>query len=289
MTTEVALQTLANSVVASGFYGIMAVGLALIFGVMRQANYAHGELFMVGAYAVWLLFSEGNWPFFPAVLAGIGIVAGIGILMERGIFRPARGNVVQGFIMSIGMIFILQVLVGRIWGVGLAKPVPLAFPGTLEILGAAIRMQRVIVIPIAFGSLGALWLFLSRVKLGRALRAVAQDPDAANLQGISINKMSMLAMAIAGAFAGLAGGLMAPIHQVTPYMGHAIVLTTFVVVIVGGVGSLQGAIVTAIIFGFLHTVVTTLIDATTAMMIGVLVMGIILAVRPKGLMGREAA
>jgi len=80
---------------------------------------------------------------------------------------------------------------------------------------------------------------------------------------------------------------MAPIHQVTPYMGHAIVLTTFVIVIVGGIGSLQGAVITAILFGFLHTIVTTVLDATTALIIGVLVMGVILAVRPKGLMGRE--
>lgn len=286
---QLVLQTLANSVVASGFYGIMAVGLALVFGVMRMANYAHGEFFMVGAYAVWLLYGEANWPFFPAVVAGMGIVIGIGLLAERGIFRPVRGNVVTGFIMSIGMVFILQVLVGRIWGVGLAKPVPLAFPGSLEFLSAAIRMQRIIVIPIAFGSLGALWFFLNRVKLGRALRACAQDPDAAALQGISINRMSMLSMGIASAFAGLAGGLMAPIHIVTPYMGHAIILTAFVVVIVGGAGSLQGAITTAIIFGFLHTIVTTVLDATTALIIGVLLMLTVLTIRPRGLMGREEA
>ncbi|MFC1956666.1 branched-chain amino acid ABC transporter permease, partial [Chloroflexota bacterium] len=141
--------------------------------------------------------------------------------------------------------------------------------------------------PISMGMLGGLWFFLHRVKLGRALRAMTQDPEAAALQGISINRMALLAMAIAAALAGAAGGLMSSIHLVTPYMGGAVILMSLIIVIVGGSGSLEGAVLAAIIFGFLHTIVTTLLDSTVANIIAALVMGVMLAVRPEGLLGRE--
>jgi len=134
-----------------------------------------------------------------------------------------------------------------------------------------------------------LWLFLRRFKLGRAVRAVAQDPEASALQGISINKIALVAMAIAAAFAGVAGALMSPIDIVDPYMGHAIVWIALMIVIVGGTGSLEGALIAAIIFGTLHTVVTTLADSMVANIIGALTLLAILAFRPKGILGREEA
>lgn len=286
---ELALQTVANAWVATFLYAVVAVGLALIFGVMRTANFAHGEFFMVGAYTVWLLYARGDWPFPAAVLAAVGVVAGIGLITERTIFRPLRGNVVAGLIASLGLVFILQVIVGRIWGLGMSKPVPPAFPGSLEILGASVGWQRFIMIPAGITMLGLLWLFLHRFKLGRALRATAQDPEAAALQGISIDRMALLAMGIAAAFAGVAGALMASIYPVTPYMGHTVILMTFIIVIVGGTGSLEGAFLAAILFGFLHTIVTTVLDSTIANIIVTVVMAVVLAIRPKGLLGREEA
>ena len=137
--------------------------------------------------------------------------------------------------------------------------------------------------------LGLLWLFLHRFKLGRALRATAKDPEAAALQGISTDRMALLAMGIAAAFAGVAGALMASIYPVTPYMGHTVILMTFIIVIVGGTGSLEGAFLAAILFGFLHTIVTTVLDSTIANIIVTVVMAVVLAIRPKGLLGREEA
>lgn len=284
---ELALQTMANAWVATFLYAVVAVGLALIFGVMRTANFAHGEFFMIGSYVVWLLCSRGDLPFPAAVLAAVGVVVGISLIAERGIFRPLRGNVVTSFIASIGLLFILQVAVGRIWGVGLAKPVPAAFPGSLEILGATIAWERFIIIPAGITMLGLLWFFLNRIKAGQALRACAQDPEAASLQGISMNRMAALAFGIAGAFAGVAGALRASIDSVTPYMGHTVILMAFIIVIVGGAGSLQGAVLAAILFGFLHTIVTTVLNSTIANIIAAVVMAVVLSIRPKGLLGRE--
>ncbi|UCG54676.1 MAG: branched-chain amino acid ABC transporter permease [Dehalococcoidia bacterium] len=284
---EFAIQTVANAWVATFLYAVLAVGLALIFGVMRTANFAHGEFFMVGAYVVWLLYSRSDWPFPVAVVAAMGIVTGIGMITELGVFRTLRGNVVAGLIASLGLVFILQVTVGRIWGLGLAKPVAPFFPGSLEILGANVGWQRFSIIPAGLTMLGILWLFLNRFKMGQALRATAQDPEAAALMGISINRMALLAMGISAAFAGVAGALMSSVYPVEPYMGHAVILMAFIIVIVGGTGSLIGAFVAAIMFGFIHTVVTTVFDSTVAIIIACVTMAIILAVRPKGLLGRE--
>ncbi len=280
------IQTCANSAVAAGIYALVAVGLAMVFGVMQMANLAHGEFYMVAAYAVWVLYAKHHLPFFAAVAIAMGIVGAMGLAVERGLFRPMRGQVVSGFIATAGLMFMLQVGVGRIWGVGLDKPVPPAFTGAVNILGAVIGWQRVVVIIAAAVMLGMLWFFMHRLKLGRALRAVAQDPEAAALQGISINKMTALAMFIGSVFAGAAGALMAPVYPVNPYMGHVVILIAFIVIIVGGLGSIEGTILASIMFGFLYTFVTTVLDGVIASIIGVVTMLTVLALRPQGLMGR---
>ena len=289
MDVATLIQTIANSIVAGSIYAIVAVGLAMAFGVMKMANFAHGEFFMVGAYVVYVFYALLGWPFPAAVIMAIPIVAAMGVATERLIFFPTRGNVLAGFMATAGLAFILQVLVGQTWGVGLMRSVPTPYMGAADILGSRIGWQRLLVIPTAFTMLALLWVLLFKTKPGKALRACAQDPETARIQGISINRMTMLAMAISGACAGLAGALMAPIHPVTPYMGHGVILTAFIVVILGGMESIAGAVLAAILLGFIHTFVTTLSDAVVAQMVGVAFMAIVLVVRPQGLLGRVKA
>ncbi|PWE31281.1 branched-chain amino acid ABC transporter permease [Maritimibacter sp. 55A14] len=289
MDSATLLQTFANSIVAGSIYAVIAVGLAMAFGVMKMANFAHGEFFMVGAYTVYVCYGLMGWPFPVAVLMAIPVVALLGVATERFIFRPTRENVLAGFMATAGLALILQVLIGQIWGVGLMRSVPTPYMGALDLGGVRIGWQRVLVIPSAIAMLFALWYFLYHAKAGKALRACAQDPETARLQGININRMTMLAMAISGALAGLAGALMAPIHPVTPYMGHGIILTAFIVVVMGGMESIAGAILAAVLLGFIHTFVTTLSDAVTAQMVGVACMAVVLIVRPQGLLGRVKA
>ena len=285
MGLETFIQSFANALVLGSIYAMVAVGLALAFGVMQMANFAHGELFMAGAYVVYVLYSLAGLPFFIAVIAAFPIVAVLGVLFERAIFRQTRGNVLAGFMATAGAGFIMQVLVGQQWGVGLMRSVPVPYKGSAEILGAAISWQRLVIIPATIIMVGGLWFFLKRVKAGKALRACAQDTEAAVLQGISINKMTMLAMFLSGGFAGVGGALMAPIIPVTPYMGHVYAVTAFIVVIVGGMASIEGAVLAAFILGFIHTFVSTLYDSVTATMVGVLFMAIVLIVKPTGLLG----
>lgn len=282
---ELVVQTFANALVLGSIYAMVAVGLALAFGVMQMANFAHGELFMAGAYVVYVLYSLVGLPFALSVIAAFPVVALIGMVFERLIFRPTRGNVLAGFMATAGAGFIIQVLVGQQWGVGLMRSVEVPYKGSVEILGAAISWQRLIIIPATMLMVAGLWYFLKNVKAGKALRACAQDPEAAVLQGISINKMTALAMALSGGFAGVGGALMAPIIPVTPYMGHVYAVTAFIVVIVGGMASIEGAVLAAFILGFIHTIVSTASDSVTATMIGVLFMAIVLIIKPTGLLG----
>ena len=285
MEFETLIQSFANALVLGSIYAMVAVGLALAFGVMQMANFAHGELFMAGAYVVYVLYSLAGLPFFIAVIAAFPIVALLGILFERAIFRPTRGNVLAGFMATAGAGFMIQVLVGQQWGVGLMRSVTVPYKGSAELLGTAVSWQRLVIIPATIIMVGGLWFFLKKVKAGKALRACAQDTEAAVLQGISINKMTRLAMALSGGFAGVGGALMAPIIPVTPYMGHVYAVTAFIVVIVGGMASIEGAVLAAFILGFIHTFVSTLYDSVTATMVGVLFMAVVLIVKPTGLLG----
>jgi branched-chain amino acid transport system permease protein len=208
----------------------------------------------------------------------VGVGALIGLAVERGIFRPLQGDVVSGFIATAGLMFVFEVLVGEIWGWGLSRPIPSPYMRPFKFMGAAVAFQRVLVIPVAIVSIGGLMFFMRRFRLGRALRAVAQEPEAAALQGVNINRL-----------AGLAGGLMSTIYAVTPSLGGHIILPALIVVVVGGMGSIGGATLAAIIFGFVTTFVTTLVDGVTAVMVSVTVMALVLAIRPQGLMGRVVA
>ena len=174
---ELVLQTLINGIQLSTFYAIIAVGLSLVFGVAGIANLAHGELFMLGAYVVWLSYSLKGLNFIAAVLLSMVIIGGLGIIIERFIFKPLRGNVLGVAIISVGLLFIFQVLVGQIWGLGYPKRVDAPIMGALDIRGVSIGWQRVIVIFAAIFLLGLLWIFLQRTKLGRGIRASAEDSE----------------------------------------------------------------------------------------------------------------
>jgi len=286
MNSQLLIQTIANAVAVSSMYALIAVGLTLAFGVMQMANLAHGHVFMIGAYTVYALYALIGWPFWTAVAAALVVGAVVGLAIERSIFRPLRGDVVAGFIATAGLMFVLEVFCGEVWGWGHMRNIPSPYMHPFKIMGASVAIQRVLVIPFSVVCIGSLMIFMRRFRLGRALRAVAQDPETASLQGININMMTALAMAIAGALAGVAGGLMSTIYAVTPALGGHVILPALIVVIVGGMGSVGGVVLASIIMGFVITFVTTLVDGVAALMVSVTVMALILPIRPQGLMGR---
>lgn len=282
---ELLAQTGLNALYSASYISLVAVGLVLIFGVMGIVNFAHGELFMLGAYVVVALYSKMNMPFILVAALALVFVGGVGLLMERTMFRPLRTNPLGGLVASIGFLMILQALASMTFGVRMAF-VP---PVTQEVIEITDRvrlpMQRLYVILAAFGFLTALWLFLTKTRFGWALRASAQDPEAAALQGISINQTAKIAMFIGAALAGVAGALTAPLISVNPHMGHSVIIAAFIVVIVGGVGSLEGAVVASVAYAFVHTFVTTFYDGVLADIVGLSLMLVVLIAKPTGLFG----
>lgn len=282
---ELLAQTGLNAIYAASYISLVAVGLVLIFGVMGVINFAHGELYMAGAYAVVALYADMQVPFLLAVAAGLAFVGMIGLAMERALFRPLRDNPLGGLVASIGFLMILQALAVMGFGVRM-EHVP---PVTQEVIifsdKVRLAMPRLYVIIAAVVLLTALWLFLKKTRFGWALRASAQDPEAAALQGISINQTARIAMFIGAGLAGIAGALTAPLVSVNPHMGHSVIVTAFIVIIVGGVGSLEGAVVASVAYAFVHTVVTTFWDGVIADIVGLSLMLMVLIVRPTGLFG----
>ena len=280
------IQTLFNAAYAASYMALIAVGLVLIFGVMGVINFAHGELYMMGAYAVVYLFAGYHLPFAVSVVAGLIFVGCLGLLMEQALFRPLRENPLGGLIASIGFLLILQSLAVLKFGLRM-QSIPNVTKERLEIGGAVLTYERLIVIVVTVALLSLLWLFLRKSKLGWALRACAQDREAAALQGISINRTARYAMFIGAGLAGVAGALTAPLVAPTPYIGHSVIVTAFIIIIVGGIGSLEGAVIAAILYAVVDTVVTTFYDGVIANIVGLLLMLVVLIVMPSGLFGAK--
>lgn len=287
---ELFLQSIVNGLIQGGFFALFAVGLVLIFGVMGVVNFAHGELVMVGAYTIWYLHAQNGMPYLPAILVAIVLVTIIGLLMERFLFRPTSHEPLNGLICSIGVLFILQVVATLVGGEGPSKQVPPPYHGTLELFDILrIPNQRIFSFLVSVAALIGLWFFLTKTKFGWALRAVALDRDASALQGININRISMIAIGVGGALAGLAGALMAPLTNINPHMGHNVIITAFIVTIVGGVGSLSGAVLAAVLYALFHTFITVYVNGTIATICGLILMVVVLIIKPTGIMGDKVS
>jgi branched-chain amino acid transport system permease protein len=290
---DLIIQTIANAVIASSFTAIIAVGLVLIVGVMQIVNFAHGELYMCGAYTLWYVYMVAGFPFIIAVLCAVAVPMLVGLLMERLLFRNMRGNLMGALILSVGMVFILQVTAVWLFGEGLMKHIEAPMVGVWNVFGiekAVVTHQRLLVLAVSGSVMLGFWFFLKKTKLGWALRACTQDPEAAALQGISIGRVSIIAMAISAGMAGLGGAMMAPLVIVDPHMGHTVIITAFIVMIVGGMGSLVGAVIASVLYSFINTFITTFADGTLATIAGLLLMLLVLMVKPTGIMGtREKA
>jgi branched-chain amino acid transport system permease protein len=283
---ELFLLSIVNGLIQGGFFALFAVGLVLIFGVMGVVNFAHGELVMVGAFTIWLLHAQYGLGYIPAIVVAIVLVTVIGLLMERFLFRPTRSDPLAGLICSIGVLFILQVVAALVGGDGPSKQVPPPFEGTLILFDfLRIPYQRVFSLIISVTALAALGYFLTQTKFGWALRAVAMDREAAALQGINTNRISIIAIGVGAALAGLAGGLIAPLTNINPHMGHNVIITAFIVTIVGGVGSLPGAVLAAVLYAMFHTFMTVYFGGTVATICGLVMMVVVLIIKPTGIMG----
>ena len=281
------MQTGLNALFAAAYLSLVAVGLVLIFGVMGVINFAHGELFMLGAYVVVALYTNLQMPFFLVVAIGLIFVGLVGILMEMTMFHPLKDNPLGGLVASIGFLMVIQALIILGFGVRMEHVPPVTQDVIVISEKVRLPVQRLFVILSALVCLSALWLFLKRTKFGWALRASAQDPEAAMLQGISTRTVSISALFIGAALAGVAGSVAAPVISISPVIGHSVIVSAFIVIIVGGIGSLEGAVLASATYAFIHTVITTFVDGVIADIVGLSLMLMVLIIKPTGMFGTQ--
>ncbi|RLC93422.1 MAG: branched-chain amino acid ABC transporter permease [Chloroflexi bacterium] len=285
MTGAEFTQTLLNALMLASVYVLMASGFTLIYSIMHIVNFAHGEIYMLGAFAVYYFSMEYHLNFFLALVLAILVVGVLGILLERVLFLPMQQAHLPQVILSLGLAMALQGIASVAFGAG-DRPVDGPFDTVLRFGGAAISMERLIIIPISVAIMIALFAFVKWTRTGQAMRAVAQDSDAAALQGIDVAFISCLAFGVGCALASAAGALIAPVFYVNPFMGGSVIMKAFIIICLGGMGSISGAAVGGLILGFVDSFGATLFGNSVANIIGFALLIIILLVRPQGLFGR---
>ncbi len=281
-------QAALNGLVIGTMYMLMAVGFTLVFGIMRVVNFAHGEFYMLGAFAAFFTYAEWEIPFAVCLLIAALTIGVLGGLVERAIIQPFRSDELSGMIATLGVSVVIQNAAVVVWG-----PTPRSMPnvvdGVLAVGPFTFPLSRLLVIAVAALIFAAFWFFMQRTRTGRAMRAVAQDAETALIQGIRVNAIYPIAFAISVALAALAGALMAPIFSVSPFVGLTPMLKAFVVVILGGLGSVPGAVVGGLLLGLIESFTATALGSLVADILQLLLVILILLVRPWGLLGQKDA
>lgn len=288
LTAASLAQILVNGLTSGSFYVLMALGFTLIFGIMRLVNFAHGEFYMLGAFVVYHLYGRLGVNFFVALVASAVTVAALGAIVERVVFVPLRARELSMLMSALGLQIALQGVMAvaeGVEGLSLAPPVS----GVYRSSWLVFPYDRLVVVAVAMVVLALFYAFIRWSKIGQALRAVAQDGEAALMQGIPVNRIYTLAFAIGCALAAVAGGVIAPVFSLHVYMGQAAILKAFVVVILGGLGSVPGAVVGGLVLGVAESLFASLFGALMADMLGFLLIMLILLWRPYGLLGRATA
>jgi branched-chain amino acid transport system permease protein len=281
---QLLIQALVNGFALALVYVLVALGLTLIFSILEIINFAHGEFYMLGGYVTYFTFALSGVPYFLALPASIAVVGLIGIVAERLVFRHLRGKTLNAFIVSLGLLWVLQSAAQLAFGI-LDKPVPSAFSGIIRVGGIIITVERFAVVACAVVLIVALYGFLGWTRLGRAMRAVAQDAEGAALQGVDIELVSILGFAVGCGLAGAAGALLAPVFAVSPTMGSLPIVKAFVIIIIGGMGSLPGAVLGGLLLGTLEGVGSLFFGSAAVSVLGFAMVITVLLVRPRGLLG----
>ncbi len=285
MNLSLVLGQVLNGVVTGMLYALMGVGLSLILGILNLPNFAHGTLYAVGAY---LLFAAAHWTgsfWLGLLLAPLG-VALLGAVIEYGGMRRlyAAGHDYQ-LLMTFGLSLILEQAIILVWGpIGMSLLPPRALGGAVDLGVTFYPRYRLFAMVVAGLLILAVWLFLERTRLGAIIRAGIEDKDMVAVLGINVRRVFTFAFALGAWLAGVAGALMVPVRGLTPTMGADILGIAFVVVALGGLGNLPGAMLAGIIIGLAQSLVS-LVWPVASIVVIFAVMAVVLLLRPQGLFG----
>jgi len=283
---DILVQQIFNAMTIGSVYSLVALGLTLVYGILHIPNFAHGALYMVGGYMTLIVMLETGVHYLLAIVASIFVVGILAILMERLVFHPLRNAPpTHDKIAAIGMMLFLEALVQLVWGAEY-RPMPTPFGQVVEFFGLTVTMQRILIIGTAIVVMILLNLFLKKTMVGATIIAMSQDREGAFLVGINANKVAMLTFFISGGLAAIAASIASPINLVFPGMGHLVILKAFVIIIIGGMGSIPGAIIGGYILGFSESLSATFISNDYKDLIAFLLLVVILTARPKGLFAK---
>lgn len=279
-------QQLFNGLTLGSVYILVAIGLTLVFGILHVPNFAHGSLYLIGGYITLMVMKTMGVHYFVAIIISIIGVALLAMIMERLVFNPLRdAPPIHDNIAAIGLVLFFEALVSLVWGTEYHRMVT-PYDTTVNVTGVAMTTQRILVIAVAVSVVILLYLFLKKTMIGASILAMAQNREGAFLVGINANAVAMMTFAISGALAAIAASIASPINLVFPAMGHLVILKAFVVVIIGGMGSIPGAIIGGMILGISESLGATYISNDYKDMIAFLLLIIIMTARPKGLFAK---
>ena len=270
------------------FYALLSLGLAIIFGLLNVVNFAHGAQYMMGAFAAWMGLAYLGVGYWWALLLAPAVVGLVGVAIERLLLRRLQGlDHLYGLLLTFGLTLIAEGLFHHAYGnSGNSYPVPEVLQGGVHLGFMYLPIYRAWVVVVSIAVCLASWFVIERTKLGAYLRAGTENPKLLQAFGVNVPVMFTLTYGFGAALAAFAGVMAAPIYQVTPLMGSSLVIVVFAVVVIGGMGSIFGSILTGIGLGLVEGLTRYFYPEASAVVIFV-IMALVLLVRPAGLFGRE--
>lgn len=281
------LQQVLNGTAIGGVYVLIALGLTIVFGIFGIAHFAHGSVSMFGGYFAFFLVSAAGFPLLPAILAALVVGAAIGALIELLAYRPVRGaSHVNAFIVALGLTMMVEGLNLELFGHEQVV-IPTGLSRVFAIGGVTISELRLYAILAAILLVAGLTLFVERTKTGQAIRAVAENRDAAILMGVNVNSIRVIVFSISTALGVCAGVMVGSLLAIAPGIGEGLVVKGFAVLILGGLGSIPGAVVGGLVLGISEALAAGFVSSAYKDVIAFIVMIAVLLARPEGLLGRS--
>lgn len=287
----ITLQLLINSLQIGAVYVLFSLGLTLIFGVMKIVNFAHGEFFALAALLIavtlpWMVghgVPQTGGYLLAAVLAILAVLALGRLLYEIG-FKRFQRDMIGSFVLSVGLGLLLEGVFIEIF-TGATRKLPTIIEGTVRVMGAGITVERLVLCVVALAVAAGMYWALAATRLGAALRAVSEDHEAAMLQGVPYRRIAMYGFMIGTLLAAIAGALLAPVAVISPTVGAGYLIKGFIAVVIGGLGSIPGAIIGAMLIAVIESVGGFFFDPALATIAMFVIVIVVLLVRPRGLMG----
>ena len=277
---------LVTGLVNGGVYALLAIGFSLIFGVARIVNIAHTAFYMLAAYCFYTLLVKTGLGFLLSGVISVVAVTLFSVVCYRLVIEPVREHEAAVLIATIALALVFQELMLYTFG-GHFLGIPSTLEGSMRFLGVSIPYQRLLILVVAGAMLVLVWFLLYRTRLGLAIRATANDLEVANLMGMNVHRVAMVTVAISVSLAAVAGVVVAPVFVVDPFMWLAPLVTMLAIVVLGGLGSLKGSLIGALIIGYVEAITVFAVPAGAYLKgaVALLIMVIVLLARPEGLFG----